>query len=233
MTSIKALLKLARKIRNHDLRRKTIELLRKPDVDERLKLGEHTPLRNAPASRRGHHSYPGGLIQHTLSCTRLALALCENVEKVYGGKVDKDIVIASALLHDIYKFYSYLEIEQGYASSRLGERLDHLSLAIGELYKREFPLEVIHAVAAHHGKLSPIVPRTLEALIVHLADRIDSELSSEIIDAARAIVKECLGEDIKVFRDSRQAFQIVLLKQVGGCEKLREEWAKLKGDTLP
>ncbi|RLE50269.1 MAG: dihydroneopterin 2',3'-cyclic phosphate phosphodiesterase [Candidatus Methanomethylicota archaeon] len=228
MTSIKALLREAKKIKDPDLREKTIEILKNPSIDEKLRLGDHTPLSIAPASKRGHHSYPMGLIQHTLSCVKLALALCDSIEKVYGGKVNRDIVIASALLHDIYKFYSYQESDQGYMSSKLGERLDHLSLAIGELYRRSFPLEVIHAVVAHHGKSSPITPRTIEALVVHLADKIDSELSAEILDAAKAIVRECLGEDVKMFKDGRQAFQIVLLKQVGGCEKLREEWHKLK-----
>lgn len=236
MYTASLLIKVAKeKIKDNALRERTIEFIRNPEVSVKVEKGGYIPLQRAPASKRGHHSYPGGLIQHTLSCTKLASALCDVVEKIYGCEINRDVVTSAILLHDILKFYTYSKSGSGdglnYANSQLGERLDHLSLAIGELYRRGFPLEVLHAVAAHHGKNSPIPPRTLEALIVHLADKVDSELSGEVIDAAKSIVRECVGQEIKMLKDGSHAFQIVLSRQIGGCSKVREVWESLKGDS--
>ena len=60
-------------------------------------------LRAAPAGERSTTPTRGGLVQHTLATVRLALALCDVVEQVYGAEVNRDVVIAASLLHDIMK----------------------------------------------------------------------------------------------------------------------------------
>jgi 7,8-dihydroneopterin 2',3'-cyclic phosphate phosphodiesterase len=183
----------------------------------------YTPLSDSPASKRLHHSYPGGLIEHTISVTRLGLSLCDILEDVYHAKPNRDVVIASLVLHDLFKFYTYGVSPRGrYFTSRIGEHIDHLSLVSAEIYKRKFPVDVIHAVLASHGEHGPMRPRTLEALIVHLADQADAELNGQILDAARYIVSvsvdSYLQEEALATIDP---FEIVRARQKGGYEGVR------------
>ncbi len=144
----------------------------------------------APAGRYQHHSYAGGLVEHTLATVKLAIAMVENLAEYYGVKdVNRDYVVAGALLHDLYKPLIYkAEAEGSYSLSKVGSRLDHLTLLLAEAY-REFPLDFLHVLAASHGEWGPISPRTIEALIVHLADLMDSRLAGEIQKAALNILK--------------------------------------------
>lgn len=228
MAELRDLLRLTRLIRDEELRSKVREFIKNP-VPSKLKLPrEYTSLKIAPGSKRRHHSYPKGLIEHTVACTALALALCDVVEKVYRCDVDKDVVVSAAILHDIMKHLTYRVDAQGlYVMSELGEKLDHLSLLISELYLRSFPLSVIHAVAAHHGDAGPVLPRTIEALIVHLADFVDSMLNGKILDAAKAILRECLQLEAPLI-DGSTAFKVVRAKQLGGCDAVKKLVKELK-----
>jgi len=186
------------------------------------KMGE-LDFFSAPAGKSHHHSYRGGLVQHTFSTVRIALALAEVLEKVYGWKkVNKDYVLAGALLHDLYKPLTYRVLEDGiYDFSTIGDKLDHLSLLVGEAYKHKFPVDFIHVLAASHGDSSPVYPKTVEALIVHLADFVDSRMMGEIQRAASYLIRKCTGESEHPL-PPQKAFQIVYAKQVGGCEKVKE-----------
>ncbi len=194
-----------------------------PEFDFGFK-SEHTPLEDSPASKRLHHSYPGGLIEHTISVTRLGLSLCDILEKVYSAKPDRDVVVASLVLHDLFKFYTYGVSPRGrYYTSRIGEHIDHLSLVSAEIYKRKFPVEVIHAVLASHGEHGPMRPRTLEALVVHLADQADAELNWQILDAARYIVSVSVDSYLQEEAlEKVDPFEIVRARQKGGYEGVRK-----------
>jgi len=225
----KELSKLIQMIKDPVLRSKTREFLEKPRFKvKEIKGRVGIAFKESPASRTHHHAYEKGLVQHTVAVTKLALNLCDIIEDVYGGNPNRDIVIAGSLLHDIMKAPVYDVKEYGgYRLSSLGERLDHLTLTIAELYRRKFPLEVIHAVAAHHGVHGPISPKTLEALIVHWADYADSQINFEILDAARFLIKDATGEEVKKLT-SEQAFEIVHAKAKKGREGVRQAWKKLK-----
>ncbi len=228
MAELRDLLGLTKLIKDEELRSKVREFIRNPLPSKLKPPKEYTPLKIAPGSKRRHHSYPKGLVEHTVACTTLALALCDVVEKVYRCEVDRDVVVSAALLHDVMKYLTYQVNAQGqYAISELGEKLDHLSLLISELYLRGFPLSVIHAVAAHHGDAGPMLPRTIEALIVHLADFVDSMLNGKILDAAKAILRECLQLEISLI-DGSTAFKVVRAKQLGGCDAVKKLVKELK-----
>ena len=95
----------------------------------------------------------------------------------------------------------------------LAERLDHLTLAVSELIRRGFPLNLIHIVCAHHGGTAgPIWPRTTEALVCHLADVTDSRLNGEVLRAARYLSRTATGEELHI-GTSKEAFEIVRSKQ--------------------
>jgi len=183
----------------------------------------------SPAGKSYHHSYAGGLAQHTLSTAKIALMLAEILEKVYDCKgINKDYVLAGALLHDLYKPLTYTQEENGkFDFSGLGERLDHLSILVAEAYKRGLPLNFIHVLAASHGDKSPIPPRTVEALIVHLADLIDSRLVGELQRAALSIMRKCGVEEFLPLTP-KDALQIIQFKNVEGCEKVKLVAERLK-----
>jgi len=175
----------------------------------------------SPAGRSHHHSYPRGLIEHMISTSKIAMTLCDCAEKVYHGKVNRDLVLAGVLLHDIFKPSTYVEKENGtYGNSILGQKLDHLTLVLCELYQRKAPIDLLHIVAAHHGKYGPISPRTVEALIVHISDVADATFNNEILYAARFLARECAGAEPTIL-SAKDAFDIILEKETRGCEGVK------------
>lgn len=157
---------------------KTIE---DPDVKRRI-------LR-APAAKSVHHAYAGGLIEHTLSVCRILDSLARHYRAYYGRAVSRDLLLLGGLFHDIGKIYE-LSFERGTEYSKEGQLIGHHVLGC-ELVDRvanqipEFPdelrMQTKHMILAHHGKLeygSPKLPHTLEALIVHYVDDLDSKVNT-------------------------------------------------------
>ena len=219
---------LADKIRDKKLRKKVMELLENPTFEINGKKFSGLPFDVSPAGLSHHHCYVGGYIEHVVSTANLAIAMCKSVEKVYWGKVNRDFVIAGVLLHDVFKPAMYIVKENGsYGSSRLADYLDHLSLVTSELVRRGFPLELIHVVSAHHGDYGPIRPHTVEALICHLADLMDSRLNGKVLNAAAYLTRIAVGEELRGLT-SKEAFEIVHSKAVEGWEGVAKALEKIK-----
>jgi 7,8-dihydroneopterin 2',3'-cyclic phosphate phosphodiesterase len=219
---------LANKIHDENLRKKVTELLENPTFEIGGKKYYGLPLEISPAGRSHHHCYPGGYVEHIASTANIALAMCNSVEKVYHGKVNRDLVIAGVLLHDIFKPITYAANKNGgYSSTLLADYMDHLSLAISELVRKNFPLEIVHIVSAHHGEYGPIRPHTIEALICHLADLTDSRMNSEILNAARYLARNAVGEELYGLT-SKQAFEIILSKSIEGWKGVTKTVEKIK-----
>jgi len=139
----------------------------------------------APAAKSYHHACYGGLLEHTLSVVRLALAALD----IYP-EADRDMVITVALLHDIGKMAGYDPVTFDFTKE--GQLLGHLSLgalmvsrAIDALpdFSDELRLQVLHAILAHHGyeeRGSPVKPMTIEARILHHADTMDGDVRGHI-----------------------------------------------------
>jgi len=180
-SKIEEIKNLVENIRDPRLKKQTLDLLNSTILNKDYTLSQ--------ASKKVHHSYMGGLIDHTLSTTKIGLAISEQVESMYKYKVDKDTIISSCLLHDVFKPFTYEESDNS-INSPLGLYMEHLILITIKLTQSEFPLKVIHAVAAHHGDSGPVRPETLEAMIVHLADYADSKLNGDILRKAKAIYQE-------------------------------------------
>ncbi|MEM2841722.1 MAG: HD domain-containing protein, partial [Thermoproteota archaeon] len=214
------LLKLINMINDEKLRILVLDLFKNPSF--KLTEGEvaATVFEDGLGSIGFHHSYKGGLLDHTISCSKIGLAICQIVEEVYGSKVNSDWVLGATLIHDIYKTAVYDE-NSPTGLSQLGEKIDHHTLVVSELIRRGFPLEVVHAVLAIHGQYGPITPKTVEALIAHLADQIDSTLCDRVLKAAKNLVKITIGEEPKTLT-VKESLSIILVKQKGG-------WNALKG----
>lgn len=214
--------KLVNKINDKSLRKRTVELLENPTFEVNGKVFSGLPLEIAPAGRSHHHAYRGGYIEHVVSSSNIALALCDSVEETYKGKVNRDLVVAGMLVHDLFKPQTYTVDKEGfYGSTPIADFLDHLSIATAELVRRGFPLELIHIVAAHHGEYGPTRPRTIEALVCHLADFTDSRLNGEVLNAAAYLSRRSHGQELHGMT-SKEAFEIVNSKAVEGWEGVAE-----------
>jgi 3'-5' exoribonuclease len=143
----------------------------------------------APAAKTVHHAFAGGLIEHSLSVCRVLDFLGNHYRNYYGPAVSRDLLLLGGLFHDIGKIYE-LSFDRATEYSKEGQLIGHHVLGC-ELVDRicagipDFPAElklhVKHMILAHHGKLeygSPKVPHTLEALLVHYVDDLDSKVNS-------------------------------------------------------
>jgi len=216
------------KIKDESLREKVATLIENPSIEIDGKLYTGMSLETCPAGMSRHHSYPGGFVEHVVATSGIALALSDVVRRVYGGKVDVDLVLAGVLLHDIFKTLTYEEENGIYKSTPLAERLDHLTLIVSEMVRRGFPLSLIHIVCAHHGgQAGPVWPRTIEALVCHLADITDSQLNGEVLRAARYLSREATGEELQIL-NSKEAFEIVHSKVVEGWSEVQKTIEKIR-----
>ena len=140
-------------------------------------------LRRSPAAKSVHHAYPGGLLEHTVSCLKLAHRVADHFPQV-----DRDLLVAGAFFHDLAKIRE-LSGERSVEYTDEGRLVGHLVMTAQWVHDkarrvgapRELEQHVVHMVLAHHGQLqfgSPKVPMTLEALLTHAIDEIDSRVNS-------------------------------------------------------
>ncbi|WP_457573937.1 3'-5' exoribonuclease YhaM family protein [Desulfolithobacter sp.] len=151
----------------------------------------------APAAKKMHHAYIGGLIEHTLSVTGMAMRTADHYPAL-----NRDLLIAGALLHDIAKIreFEFTSVPFEYTDS--GRLLGHLVLG-SEMVRQQaaaiedFPADLLdqllHLILSHHGRHefgAPVLPMTPEALILHHLDDMDAKMN--YIDGLRASMEEGL-----------------------------------------
>lgn len=117
-------------------------------------------------------------LQHTRSVTLQAIACADVIEKIHGIEVNRNILITAALLHDLTKLYEYKENGE---KTDYGKLIQHGVFSASKAEKRGLPLEVQHAIITHTG-LSRIVPQTIEAIILHYVDFLDSDVLLKVLD---------------------------------------------------
>lgn len=169
---MKRLIELAEKIKDNELRKKTLDLLKDPKISNKTMQYPKANLEKVQPWVQAHHAYEGGLLDHIVSVTEISIAMAKTFHKVYKKDVNMDHVIAGALLHDIMKVFMVKES----GKELTGAQLDHAVFSACELYSRGFPEEVVDIVASHGGEMGmqSANPRTLEAFIVFQADVSDS-----------------------------------------------------------
>jgi 3'-5' exoribonuclease len=147
----------------------------------------------APAAKHYHHAYLGGLMEHTVAVAEM----CDFVGQQYG-RVDRDLLLTAALLHDVGKIRE-LSYETSIDFTDAGHFLGHVTqgvLLVSELAnnKPSFPesklQQLLHCIISHHGELewgSPKRPKTIEALILHHVDNLDAKVKGflEIVEGSR------------------------------------------------
>lgn len=185
-------------------------------------LGDHDELfRKMPAAQNFHHSYTAGLLEHVWSMTRIAGFLADHYAKYYhqlNPPLDKGVVVAAAILHDIGKLreLEYHPVEARYTIH--GSLIGHVMMGrdlvrdtaatIGD-FPEETLLLLEHAILAHHGKRefgAPIVPQTLEALIVSYADDIDAKINVVARERLRSTSEDPFTDRVYVL-DNRRIYK--------------------------
>jgi 3'-5' exoribonuclease len=140
-----------------------------------------------PAAKRNHHAYLGGLMEHSLSVAMMCDRLCAHY-LTQGAVLDRDVLIAGALLHDLGKVRE-LSAQRTFGYTDEGQLLGHILIGL-QIVTREAEaipglsggrlLHLQHLIASHQGRhewASPKVPHTLEALLLHYADDLDSKMN--------------------------------------------------------
>lgn len=134
----------------------------------------------APAALYWHHGYKAGLLEHTVQVLKLAQLVVENLDD--DIVVDKDLVIAGIILHDIGKINCYqfengaiiptqILIEQGHIVNGIK--------IVSQNIESEKLDTIIHIIASHHNLPewgSPITPKCNEAWIVHFIEDLSSKV---------------------------------------------------------
>lgn len=162
------------------------ELLEKIFIDEKTRLLSYFL---APAATRNHHVRIGGLLQHSLNI----VMICDQISKIkIFENLDRDVLIASALLHDIGKIKSYDLEDASFQITIDGALEDHIGIGVQILNDyfamiKDFPQsiksQIMHVVLSHHGLKewgSVVQPKTLEAIIIHNIDRLEAQAESYI-----------------------------------------------------
>ncbi|MGM0454007.1 MAG: 3'-5' exoribonuclease YhaM family protein [Thermodesulfobacteriota bacterium] len=140
-------------------------------------------FKTAPAAKLMHHAYIGGLLEHSLS---LAL-LVDRVADHYAG-IDRDMLMAGAVLHDIGKIREF-EFNSRIDYSDEGRLINHIVIGVQmmeekiaeiEAFPEQTALLLKHLIVSHHGSRefgSPEPPKTLDAVLLNYLDEIDSKVN--------------------------------------------------------
>jgi 3'-5' exoribonuclease len=141
----------------------------------------------APAAMQMHHSFLGGLLEHTHSMMRVATAILPNYPKIQA-----DLVLAAVFLHDIAKTKE-LSYTMGFSYTDTGQLLGHLVLGVEMINakaaivaQKGTPVDkavldnLLHIILSHHGCYefgSPKLPATAEAFMVSYIDDLDAKMN--------------------------------------------------------
>ena len=137
----------------------------------------------APAAKRVHHAYLGGLLEHVLE----VLYLAQRVVEIYP-QIDADLLYSGVLLHDIGKVREYtwgMDIDYSDEGRLIGHIVlaeEMLNSALANLpeFPQELALRLRHMLLAHHGRHewgSPRRPMTIEAIALHQVENLSAQIN--------------------------------------------------------
>lgn len=137
----------------------------------------------APAARRIHHAYLGGLLEHTFE----VVTLCKNLLSLYP-QIHRDLLLTGALVHDVGKVAEF-EYATDIEYSDEGRLVGHIVMSYQMVSEAiaaipDFPPDLVlrlrHMILSHHGRYewgSPRRPQTLEAVALHYVENLDAQIN--------------------------------------------------------
>ncbi|MDO4189375.1 MAG: HD domain-containing protein [Lachnospiraceae bacterium] len=141
-------------------------------------------FKKSSAAKTVHHSYIGGLLEHTLSVANM----CNYIASAYE-MINRDLLLSAAILHDIAKVKEFSEFPMNDYTDD-GQLLGHIVMGYEMVSERivnipGFPeksaAELKHCILSHHGELefgSPKKPALIEAVALSFADNTDAKLET-------------------------------------------------------
>lgn len=141
-------------------------------------------FKKSSAAKTVHHGFVGGLLQHTLSVTKLCDYYCKSYERL-----NRDLLLSAAICHDIGKTRELSAFPQNDYTDE-GQFLGHIVIGtemVGERIRHidGFPEvlanELKHCILSHHGEYefgSPKKPAIMEAVALNFADNTDAKLQT-------------------------------------------------------
>ena len=150
-------------------------------------------IKLAPAAKQMHHNYIGGLLMHTLECAQIAQTLLPKFKK----KLNRDEVIAAAILHDIGKIYEYdINEESGvidYNEKFKKDWITHSQYGFTLCMSNGF-LNIAKMIAAHHGRadwgaMIDLGERDLEPFyyIIHHVDDLSAKFGATSVNDLKSL----------------------------------------------
>ncbi len=139
----------------------------------------------APAAKKMHHAYIGGLLEHSLNLVRLSSEIC----RLYSH-LDRDLLVTASLCHDIGKIREFSWARPPIDYTDAGRLLGHIVMGLrmvetamqvaGLNYDSRDLMALRHIILSHHGQRefgSPVLPMTEEAVVFHMLDDLDAKLN--------------------------------------------------------
>ncbi|MFO0795472.1 MAG: HD domain-containing protein [Candidatus Brocadiaceae bacterium] len=138
----------------------------------------------APAAMQNHHAYLGGLLEHVVSLSKLAISFAG----LYPA-VKRDLLLTGVILHDIGKIRE-LSYERSFQYTDEGYLLGHITSGVLIVQKKAMEIEgfpsdllngLLHMILSHHGELewgSPVKPAIPEAIALHYLDNLDAKIQA-------------------------------------------------------
>ena len=140
-------------------------------------------FRSAPAAKGMHHVYLGGLLEHSLAVAGLVDRIIPQYDTL-----NRDLLIAGALLHDVGKVREMSYI-RAFDYTDEGKLLGHITIGVEMIHEKiigidgfpqELGLLLKHMILSHHGQYeygSPKRPKTIEATVLNYLDDMDSKIN--------------------------------------------------------
>ena len=150
-------------------------------------------FKNHSAAKSVHHSFIGGLLEHTLSVTKL----CDSYTVLYP-LLNRDLLLSAAIFHDIgkldeispYPINDYTDEGQLLGHIVIGYQKVSAAIETIDGFPKKLGDELKHCILAHHGELeygTPKKPAIFEAVALNFADNTDAKLETmkEILTTAQ------------------------------------------------
>ncbi len=134
------------------------------------------------AAKSVHHTFAGGILEHTLGMLRLAKNIADNYPLI-----NRSLLYIGVMLHDIGKLKELSEFPIVEYTDE-GQLIGHIVIGVEwvgekvreiENFPKELENQIKHLIIAHHGQLefgSPKKPEMIEAVVLHYIDNIDAKI---------------------------------------------------------
>lgn len=158
------------------------------DFVKEILLNNKEQIKVAPAAKQMHHNYIGGLLVHTVECVEIALSVLPKFKK----QLNKDEVLAAAILHDIGKIFEYtINLDSGmidYNEQFRKDWISHSQYGYTLCMSNGF-LNIAKMIAAHHartdwGAMIDLGERDLEPFyyIIHHVDDLSAKFGATSVN---------------------------------------------------